>query len=183
MKTTYLIWKHPKCNGVSPHWLEITGQEFFALMKSPESTGRYFIRLNSTDLNGEDGAFVLEATHEQYIAWKKEHNHTDYLQRIASGVVEISYHALFDVGEVDEMLLIDTSCDIEEAYIQSQEATMLYAVLEQMEEDERAMLEYLYLADERGTERGYASLEGISNATVHRRKITILEKIKKFFED
>ena len=36
MKTTYLIWKDPSCAGINPEWQELTGQEFYALVKSPD---------------------------------------------------------------------------------------------------------------------------------------------------
>jgi hypothetical protein len=86
MKTTYLIWKDPSCNGIDPDWQEITGKEFLALVRSAESKNRHFIKLQSTEDDGADGAIVIEATKIDYMDWKREKNHAHYVQGFGKDV-------------------------------------------------------------------------------------------------
>ena len=91
MKTTYYAWENPDCNGIDPIWVELSGLEFLALVRSAESKGRYFIKLEN-DQNGT--ATIIESTATSYLAWKKEKNRREYLKRCAEGKPTVSYHAL-----------------------------------------------------------------------------------------
>lgn len=184
MKTTYWVWKDPFCNGVNTDWQELTGREFLTLVRSPEKQGRYFIRLGSSEFDGSDGAVVMETTEAAYTAWKQEKNHTDYLRNVAKGTSTVSYHALESEDcTFGEELLPDTNCDIEADFIHSQEPEILREALLLLSDDERQMMEYLYLSAHPGTVRGYEEMTGIPKSTVNRRQRAVLAKLKKFFED
>jgi len=102
-KTKYLIWKNPACDGINPKWRKITGEEFYALVRLPESKGRYFIKLHSILDDGSDGAIVIEATKADYVQWRKDKDHSCYIrkQSQASGIKAVSYHAFEnDEGKV-----------------------------------------------------------------------------------
>ena len=94
MKTKYLIWKKPSCDGINPQWQDITGEEFYSLVSSPEAKGRYFVKLQSINEDGSDGIIVMEATKEEYVTWRKEKDHSDYIQEHCGGYAQVSYHAL-----------------------------------------------------------------------------------------
>ena len=184
MKTTYLVWKDPTCNGANTDWQELTGQEFYDLVNSPQNKGRRFIKLESTDLDGTDGAIVMEATEAAYTSWKQEKNHTDYLRNVAKGTITISYHALENEdGTYGESLLLDTNYDLEAEFMHSHEAELLQEALSRLDKDERRMVEYLYLSDNPGTVRGYEEMTGIPKSTVSRRQQALLAKLRKFFEN
>ena len=183
MKTTYLVWKNPSCNGVDPEWKELTGQEFYAFVNSSENKRRRFIKLEEAN-DSTDGAIVIEATEVAYIEWKHEKNHTDYLRNVAKGASITSYHAFEnDDGIYGEELLPDTNCDLEAEFIRLYETELLQEALSQLNDDERQMVEYLYLSDNSGTVRGYEEMTGISKSTVNRRQQAVLVKLKKFFEN
>ena len=70
MANKYYIWKDPNCNGTNPDWIEISGEQFFALGEN-KTRKRYFKRI---DDGFEDGADVLifETTYEEYKEWHKK---------------------------------------------------------------------------------------------------------------
>jgi RNA polymerase sigma factor (sigma-70 family) len=180
MKTTYLVWKDPACNGVNPEWLEITGQEFYILPKQ----GRYFIKLASTEPDGSDGAIVMESTKAVYVAWRKEKRHSEYLRDSNPGYTQISYHAIeSEDGCYGEEFLPDAACDIEADFLKRQEPELLREALSRLCDDERRMIEYLYLADKPGTVRGYSDMTGIPQKTVNDRKTRAIDKLKKYFSE
>lgn len=183
MKTTYLIWKDPNCNGVNPDWQEICGQEFLALVRSPENEGRHFIKLLAVSDDGSDGNIVMEATAEKYRKWRKEKRHRQYLRDVNPGYQEISYHAMADDdGGYGEEVLTDTESDLETDCFRLFEFEAVRLSVERLSDAERRMLEYLYLSEKQETERGYSELTGIPQKTVNDRKKRILVKLKKFLE-
>ena len=181
---TYLVWKDPSCNGINPDWQEITGQEFLALVRSPESKGRHFVKLFSENADGSDGCFVMESTKAEYLKWKKEKRHREYLRDSNPGYTQISYHAIeTEDGCYGEELLRDEDCDVEAECLRMFEIEAVRAAIASLNDDERQLVEYFYLSKNQGTERGYAELAGIPKSTVNRRKAAVLSKLKKFLEE
>ena len=181
MKTIYLIWKDPACNGISPDWQKITGKEFLALMRSPKGKGRHFIRLQSHDHEIGDAQIVMETTKTAYSDWKREKNHADYLQKHSVDWRVISYHAMGSATEdcTGEEMLPDENSNFEVGVIKSHG---LKTALASLTDEERHLVEHLYLMDKPGTVRSYEESTGIPKSTVSRRHKTVLEKLKKFFE-
>jgi len=167
MKTTYLVWKDQSCNGINPDWQEITGQEFLALVRSPESNGRHFVKLFSVSGDGSDGCIVLESTKEKYLKWKREKRHREYLRDSNPGYTQVSYHALeTEEGCYGEELMRDEDCDVEAECFMKFEIEAVRAAVASLNEDERQMVEYFYLSENQGTVRGYEELTGIPKSTV-----------------
>ena len=184
MKTTYLVWKDRSCNGINPAWQEITGQEFLALVRSPESNERYFVKLFSESTDGRDGCFVMESTKTEYLKWKKEKRHREYLRDSNPGYTQISYHALeSNDSYYGEELLRDENCDVEAKCFAKFEVEAIRTAIAKLDDDERQIIEYFYLSENRGTVRGYEKLTGIPKSTVNRRRVAVLLKLKKFLEE
>lgn len=180
MKTTYLVWQNPACNGINPSWQELTGQEFLALVRSAEAAGRYFVKIG----NAEDGDItVLEATRANYLAWRKEKRRHEYLKTCAAEKPTVSYHALDSDGGYGEEMLEDEAVDVLSECIMAITRETLRTALASLTADEYKLIAYLYLSDKKGTERGYAALSGIPQKTLNDRKNRILHKLKIFFED
>jgi hypothetical protein len=89
--TTYLVWKNPNCNGNNPEWMQISGREFYALVNTSAGKKRHFIKLRKASENDVD--IVLEATATEYVNWRKEKDHADYLAECEaeSGYQTLSY--------------------------------------------------------------------------------------------
>ena len=180
MKTTYLVWEDPACDGINPNWLELAGPEFLALVRSAKASGRYFVKLD----NAQDGiATIIEATRPSYLAWKKENNHRAYLKTCAEGKHTVSYQALeSDCDSYGEELLEDMTADVLSECLAAMTRETLKAALASLKADEYRLIAYLYLSERRGTVRGYASLTRTTKSTVNRKKDGILQKLKDFFE-
>ena len=185
VKTTYFIWKSQPRNGTSPDWLEINGQEFYALVNSPENKNRYFVMLKGVSEN--DGTVVIESTKSEYCKWRKEKDHGDYVREcnLKKGYKIFSYHN--DVSTngdcYGEEILADMNCNVEADYFEALELEMLNEALAQLTDNERRMIEHLYLLEEKRTEQEYSSLIGIPQQTINYRKNQILQKLKNFFEN
>lgn len=185
MQTTYLVWKKPPCNGVNPHWLEITGQEFYTLVRSPEGRNRYFIKLGSEIEDGSDDKIIIETTKAEYVKWRKEKDHSDYIceyqQKIGYEVV--SYHSFAtDDKHSGEEFLEDTEANVEADFLKSVEHELLNKALAQLSESEYLLIEYFYLSESKGTVRGYSAVTGIPLMTVQDKKTAVIKKLKDFFE-
>ena len=73
MVKKFFVWKDPSCNGKDIEWLELTGKEFFSMLKQPENRNRKFIRFGN-EICADADIIVLEATQQEYIAWRQEQN-------------------------------------------------------------------------------------------------------------
>lgn len=181
MKTTYLVWEDPTCDGINPNWQELTGQEFLAFVRSAKAAGRYFVKLE----NAQDGTVtVIEATRASYLAWRKEENHRKYLEGLEKDMSTFSYHSVdSDAGGCGEEMLADMSADVLSECVMTMTRETLKAALASLTADEYRLIAYLYLSDRRGTERGYAALCGVTQKAINKRKCRILTKLKTFFEE
>jgi DNA-directed RNA polymerase specialized sigma subunit len=184
MKTTYLAWKDPSCNGVNPDWQEISRSKFLLLVKSTEGKGRRFIRMGSTNGDGSDGIIVIEATETEYKVWLKEKRHRQHLRDCDPGYTLVSYHAIESEDEDcnGEEILRDDERNVETECFRRLEREAVRTALALLSDGERQMMEYFYFSAEQGTERGYSALTGIPYMTVHDRKIRVLTKLKKILE-
>lgn len=179
MKTTYLIWKDSSCRGAIPDWQEITGAEFLSFVRSPEGKSRHFIKLPSNDNDGDDGVLVMEATEAAYLEWKREKNHADYLRSYGKDITVVSYQAMeSDNGECfGEELLRDDGRDVEFEYFALFDREGVRVAVSRLSDNEQKIIEYLYLSESRGTERGYSALTGIPQKTINDRKKRAIAKL------
>ena len=184
MKTTYWIWKNPHCNGVNPDWKEINGREFYTLVNTPENKGRRFVKLPKTEENECD--IVMESTETEYVKWKKEKNHADYLrsQEHEISYQVISYHAIESSdGCFGEEIMRDENCNIESECFKKFEREAVIKAIARLSDDERNIIDYFYLSGKQGSERDFAEKTGITKSSVNRRKIAVLRKLKKYLSE
>ena len=181
MKTIYLVWKDRHCNGVNPEWQELTGKGFYSFIKKPENKERHFIKLYGD--NESDSIIMIESTEKEYIAWRKDKDHCDWIRKgqMSTGYQVVSYHAMeTEDGCFGEELLPDETVSVEDDCFLLMDKKILKSALKQLTEEEYRLMAYFYLNDEKGTERGYAAITGLPQKTVHNRKVAVLKKIKRF---
>lgn len=181
MKTTYLVWKDPTCHGANPDWQEISGKEFLALVRSPDGKGRWFIKMDSTERNGADGAVVMEATKSEYVRWRKEKDHSDWVRegQAKRGYKVVSYNAIeTEDGCFGEELLADEDSDVETDCHRQFERERVKAALAALSDEEREMIGFLLISG-KGSERDFARLTGIPQKTINDRKNRAIAKLKK----
>ena len=180
LKTTYLVWEDPTCDGINPSWQELAGQEYLTFVRSGKAAGRYFVKLEN---NEDNTAIVMEATRANFLAWRKEKNHRAYLNTCAKGKIIFPYHALdSDSGGYGEEILEDKDNDVLSECLAAMTRETLKAALASLTADEYQLIAYLYLSDKLTTEREYSTISGIPQKTINDRKNRILRKLKKFFE-
>ena len=63
MANRYFVWKNIPANTQDIEWAEMSGAEFYQLMKSPAARGRYFIDM---------GDFILEVSKDDHDQWHRE---------------------------------------------------------------------------------------------------------------
>jgi len=185
MKATYFVWKDPSCNGVNPDWREITGSDFYNLVRSLEGKGRFFVKIGAVNEDEGDASIVMESTKTEYVKWRKEKDHSDYLreQQRLSGYQVVSYNAMDTEYLSGEELLEDASIDIQADYIKSVERKTLKQALSLLTEDEYRLVDYFYLSGSKGTVRQYSAMTGIPVMTVQNRKTAVLKKLRNFLEN
>jgi len=175
LKTTYLVWKNPSCDGINPDWLEITGRAFYALVNSPEGKKRHFIKLDSS--SEDDGRIVLEATENEYRKWRKEQHRREYLRNVDPGYTQISYHALEaeDCCHGEE-LLADPESEFENSSTDGILLESLAAAVKTLPANEMRLVDMVYRDEKSLSEIG--ELLGITKQAVFKRLNKILTKLK-----
>jgi len=158
--------KDPKCKPEQIEWIEMTGREFYRFVHSSESRGRHFVDMDDV---------VLEATEAEARNYKAEQNHHYYIQAQEEGWRTMSIYAIGDEnGCTGEEVAVDETQDVETEAIQSMERKALLAALSHLDAESRLLIQALYLADERKTERDLAQERGVSQVAIHKQKKKIL---------
>ena len=139
-----------------------------------------------TDIRYQKKKFVplhgmlMEVTPEQYADFYRTKNRQRYLDRRSAESGDIS----IDMLTTDEFngadILIDTAEPVDEQVIRKVMTDKLTCCLSLLSEDEQELIFKLFY--EGMTEREYAAEKGIYHNAVHKKKVRILEKLKKFLE-
>lgn len=185
MKKIYLRWKDENCNGINPEWIEMTGKQFLEFKRRPENKHRKFIEC--IDEYQDTATVVIEATQESYKKWHCEDvsRRRKIAEAIKTGYITMSMDEEIHGTDVDEMTLHDVvaneTVDVEGEAIKYCEIRRLNEVLAKLSADELELIKEMYLSDTPLSERAYAERLGISSVAVHKRKTTVLKKIRKYF--
>ena len=120
---------------------------------------------------------VSKEIHDQY---KREDRRHRYLKETQKDVSILSYHALDGDSISGENLIAGEQVDVEGAAIRNVMLEKLREGLSTLTDDELYIIEYLIYQEK--TERELAKKLHISQIAVHKRKVKILEKLRKFLE-
>jgi len=170
MATKYFRKKDPNTEGSSVSWIEMTGQEFYDFVNSPQAEGRHFIFM--------DDDLVIEANEQQFREWVSEKNHSDYLRRCETGIETISLYSdiMTERGSGEELLR--DQVDLEEQTMLKFRCQALQAALAELDSEDDYLLQRLYFAENKASERDLAAELGVSQPAVHKRKNKILKNLK-----
>lgn len=168
MARQYFIKKDPSAQ--IPEWIEMSGREFYRFTRSPEGRGRYFIDFDD---------YAIEATKEQYDAWRKEKDHSDYLKEQEEGFLILSLYSdtINEYGDGEDVIA-DEKVDVEESTILLIRRKALHSALPKLDTPSYRLIHELYLSDNRRTERTLAKDLGVSQNAIHKQKKKILKKLK-----
>ncbi len=170
MYKRFFWMKDPKCKLEQIEWVEMTGQEFYRFINSPEGQGRHFIDMDDV---------VLEASETDARSFKAEKNHSYYIQAQEEGWSTLSIYAIEDeYGCSGEEVVRDETQDVEAEVIMRIERKALLSALSHLDTESRRVIHALYLADVRKTERELAQERGVSQVAIHKQKKKILSTLK-----
>ena len=153
-------------------YVELTYEEYCSHCKGdPSYQNKRFLFLHG---------MLMEVMPEQYTDFYRTKNRQRYLDRRSAenGDISIDMLTTDDFNGAD--ILIDTAEPVDEQVIRKIMTDKLVAMLSLLSEDEQELIRKLFY--ERLTEREYAAKKGIYHNAVHKKKMRILEKLKKLLE-
>jgi|GEM_PF-450676 len=166
--------KNPNCPKSEIEWIEMDGREYYRFKRQPENRGRYFIDLDDV---------MLEAAKEEYVEWRKEKNHSNYLRKWSKGVTIISLYAIeLEDGCNGEEVVPDITQDTEDNAIRNISIEYLRCALALLKPDDFWLLYELHLAEPRKTLRQISAECGIPVTTLEDRKKRIFNVMKMKYE-
>lgn len=172
VKKRYFIRNHDVTAGTE--WIEITGREFYKLIKSERGKNMLFENI---------GDYVFEVTEEQYRQSMIERHRHCYLMKTCEG---ISISSIYDItsDKCDEQLngeevIADAETNVEDQVISNITIAELKEALKRLTVQEYLLIYDLFLSGNPKSERQVGKKLNISQAAVHKQKKKIFSKIQK----
>ena len=157
-----------------PVWIELTGREYYKLVKSDEGKTRFFMDM---------GDYVLECTKGEYREYLTEKEHLKYMNRLQKGAINIS---LFDADLFDgcngEERIADQSENVEDAAINEWLMDQLHKAIAQLTEAEQELLKHFFFSNPKKTVRQISKELGLPVMTLQYRKDGVVKKLKRYME-
>lgn len=170
MAKQYYIKKNPATSGPDVEWIAINGKEFYQLITSPVGRGRYFIDMDD---------FMIEASETEYVEWRREKNHSDYLRKQEKEIQMLSLHTDMrsrDGGSEEDVR--DLGTDTEAQAIASIARKALNTALNSLDPESYLIIDTLILSPGDKSERDLAAEFGLSQKAINKRKQKILKNLK-----
>ncbi len=151
-----------------------------------EITYSELCRRRDTDRTYEDRRFIplhgmlMEVTPEEYIRFYQEQRRQKYLDERSEDNGDVSVDMFTTDTFNGEDILVDPGEPVDEQAIRQVMVDKLKSCLLRLTKDEMELIYVLFY--EGLTERQYADQKGVYHNAVHKKKLRILKKIKKFLE-
>ena len=172
MANRYFVWKSIPINPQDIEWAEISGTEFYQLLKSPAARGRYFIDMDD---------FILEVSKENHDQWHREKERLNYRKKklLERGFTVISLYsdAISENGSGEDVIP-DDMVFVEEESLLIAEVRDLYSALAKLDKASRQLIYDLYLAKEPKSLRQLSRETGVPVMTLQDRKKRIFLQLK-----
>ena len=118
---------------------------------------------------------VTEQTYREYYRDKRRQKYIDERSKLNG---DVSYNALDTDETLGEDVFADTKTDVEAEVINKMTVAELRKAFLLLSPDERELITAIYIHNL--TEREFAKQKGVYHNAVHKRKLRVLEKLKKF---
>ena len=172
MANRYFVWKNIPVNTQDIEWAEISGTEFYQLLKSPAARGRYFIDMDD---------FILEVSKKDHDQWHRENERLNYREKklLERGFTVISLYsdAIAENGSGEDVIP-DDMVFVEEESLLIAEVRDLYSALAKLDKASRQLIYDLYLTKEPKSLRQLSRETGIPVMTLQDRKKRILLQLR-----
>lgn len=168
----------------------LIGKKAMGFLNSKNGKRRFFLKTESNEydvLNYFVDEIFIEVPSEKVSEIRSEKNHEDYLDKCEEETCykTVSFEDLpHDDGIISGEELIDRGDEnIEDTAIYNMNLESLHMELQALSQEEFAIMQCLYLSKNPITEKKLASVLGISQQAVHKRKESILKKLKKVLKN
>lgn len=180
MAKKYYAWKDPACGGVDIEWTELTGAEFYHMLKKEENRGRRFIRLGN-DICPDDDTVIIEATEEEYRKWAKEREARRYLAKYERTAQITSLDAPVSGTDSTSLyeLVGDGQVSVERKALASIAHEHLEQALQALTDEEARLLSDIYVQGRSAAD--IARELDVHRSTILRRLSVVIAKLEKFF--
>ena len=154
------------------NYKEITYGELKQLEQADKSyMDKFFLPLHGMLME------VTEATYKEYYRDKRRQKYIDERSKLNG---DVSYNALDTDETLGEDVFADTKTDVEAEVINKMTVAELRKAFLLLSPDERELITAIYIHNL--TEREFAKQKGVYHNAVHKRKLRVLEKLKKFLD-
>ena len=151
---------------------EITYSELKQLEQADKSyMDKFFLPLHG---------MLMEVTEEAYKEYYRDKRRQKYIDERSRLNGDVSYNALDTDETLGEDVFADEKTDVEAEVINKMTVAELRKAFLLLSPDERELITAIYIQNL--TEREYAKQKGVYHNAVHKRKLRILEKLKKFLD-
>lgn len=149
---------------------EITYSELKQLEQADKSyMDKFFLPLHG---------MLMEVTEEAYKEYYRDKRRQKYIDERSKLNGDVSYNALDTDETLGEDILADRRTDVEMQVINQMTVEQLRKAFLLLSPDERELITAIYIQNL--TEREFAKKKGVYHNAVHKRKLRVLEKLKKF---
>lgn len=154
------------------NYKEITYSELKQLEQADKSyMDKFFLPLHG---------MLMEVTEEEYKEYYRDKRRQKYIDERSKAHGDFSYNS-FDTDELlGEDILADRRTDVEMQVINQMTVEQLRKAFLLLSPDERELITAIYIQNL--TEREFAKKKGVYHNAVHKRKLRVLEKLKKFLD-
>ncbi len=178
----YLIWKDANCNGINPEWIEVSGKEFHTIVSDPANKRRF---IKWFDEDGECPDVIwYEVDYKTYLDHKEEKAREAYRRKkfFDENTLIVDFDEVLYYDDDGPVTRGDTIID-EDAYIEpnaeQQLVADLYEVLDTLSNDERALIDLLFLKNNENKSVAKIARElGMPQQSLNYRKNVILKKMR-----
>ena len=123
---------------------------------------------------------LMEVTEETYKEYYRDKRRQKYIDERSKLNGDVSYNALDTDETLGEDILADRRTDVEMQVINQITVEQLQKAFLLLSPDERELITAIYIQNL--TEREFAKKKGVYHNAVHKRKLRVLEKLKKFLD-
>ena len=154
------------------NYKEITYNELKQLEQADKSyMDKFFLPLHG---------MLMEVTEETYKEYYRDKRRQKYIDERSKLNGDVSYNALDTDETLGEDVFADTKTDVEAEVINKMMVAELRKAFLLLSPDERELITAIYIHNL--TEREFAKQKGVYHNAVHKRKLRVLEKLKKFLD-
>ena len=165
-------------------FIKLSGQEAYRFLKNQKGKGRRFYK---TTIEERGEKVFVEVPADKIMSVRKEESREQYVSK-CKRLFEGSIISIFELEDSDEKLTVEEveltdGESAENLAIYNMDIEILHTAINSLSDEEIAILNMLYLSENRFSETAIAERLGVSVSAVCQRKMSIIKKLKKFFKN